>query len=402
MLLNGFMMNNHCLIAAAGAGKTTYIINQAINAVSADKKTKVLIITLTQKNQDNIQERINQLPISLVKRIRVSGWYQFLLKYIIRPYKGDVISDLYDRNVTMYWSEANQTVNYGKFRKTRYSADDLKAKYLKNWKIYKNYLSEFASICIEKNQNSCMKRLNLIFSHIFIDESQDLAGFDFEVIKSLLFSPVCITIVGDPRQHTYVSNSLRKHKQYKGRIEKFIDEKINTKKKTIVNIDYKTLSESHRCGSEICTIASLVHDDFPPTLPCKCDSCKEKRLKYLQGICRVYYVKQNNIAEFISRFSPVALTHNITTKIHPDLTKRLNMGECKGLGMTCCLIYPTSPMLCFFKSGRDLAPVEKAKLYVAITRATHIVGIVVPENFVSNNMNITFWESGEDIHRAVQ
>ena len=78
------------------------------------------------------------------------------------------------------------------------------------------------------------------------------------------------------------------------------------------------------------------------------------------------------------------------------------MGECKGLGMTCCLIYPTKPMLSFFKSGKDLAQVEKAKLYVAITRATHIVGIVVPENFVSNNMNLTFLESSEDIHRAVQ
>lgn len=398
MLLNGFMMNNHCLVAAAGAGKTTYIIEKAIEALIANQKTKVLIITLTLKNQDNIKDRINQLPISFAKRIKVSGWYQFLLKYIIRPYKGDVITDLYDRNVSMHWSEANQTISYGKFQKPRYSADDIKTKYLKNWKIYKNYLSEFASECIEKNQDTCINRLSTIFSHIFIDESQDMAGFDFEVIKSLLFSSICITIVGDPRQHTYVSNSLRKHKQYKGRVDKFLEEKINTKKKKIVNIDYNTLNVSHRCGTEICKIASLVHDDFPPTLPCKCESCRQKRLSYLQGICRVFYVKQDNIEEFISTFSPVALTHSITTRVHPNISQRMNMGESKGLGMKNCLIYPTNPMLDFFKSGKDLAVVEKAKLYVAITRATHIVGIVVPQNFTSKNIKIAYWYPTTNIY----
>lgn len=397
MPLNGFMMNNLCLIAAAGAGKTTYIIEKAIDAIKADQKVKVLIITLTLKNQDNIKERINQLPIKLAKRIRVSGWYQFLLKYIIRPYKGDVIPELYDRNISMHWSEANQTINYGKYQKPRYSANDTKAKYLKNGKIYKNYLSEFASECIAKNQNTCMNRLRSIFSHIFIDESQDMAGFDFEVIKSLLFSSISITIVGDPRQHTYVSNTLRKHKQYKGRVEKFLEEKINTKKKKIVNIDYTTLNVSHRCGAEICEVASLIHEDFPPTLPCLCESCSKKRLGYLQGVCRVFYVQQDNIEEFIRRFSPVALTHSITTRIHPYIKQRMNMGESKGLGMKNCLIYPTNPMLDFLKSGKDLAPVEKAKLYVAITRATHIVGIAIPQKFISNKIKIAYWDPSEDI-----
>lgn len=391
-------MNNRCLIAAAGAGKTTYIIDKAIEALKSDQKTKVLIITLTLKNQDNIKERVSRLPINISKRIRVSGWYQFLLKYIIRPYKGDVIPELYDRNVSMLWSETNQTVNHGKFQKTRYSVDDIATKYLKNGKIYKNYLSEFASECIEKNKSTCMKRLSSIFTHIYIDESQDMAGFDFEVIKSLLFSPICVTIVGDPRQHTYVSNSLRKHKQYKGRVEKFIEEKINGKRKKIVNIDYHTLNLSHRCGPEICRVASLVHDDFPPTLPCNCDSCYQKRLSYLQGLCRVFYVRPDHIEEFIKRYTPVALTHSIVTKVHPHIAHRMNMGESKGLGMKSSLIYPTKPMLEFIKSGKDLSPVEKAKLYVAITRATHIVGLVIPPKFFSQRFSIAYWEPSEKYH----
>lgn len=385
------MNKNHCLIAAAGAGKTTHIVNQAIDTVQRSQDTKVLIITLTIKNQDNVKERINNLPLYLAKRIKVSGWYQFLLRYIIRPYKGDVIPDLYYQNVSMLWSDANQTIQHGKYNIKRYAAGDIKTKYLHNNKIYKNYLSEFATECIQKNPHSCMRRLSNIFTHIFIDESQDMAGFDFEVIKALFLSSISVTLVGDPRQHTYVSNNLRKYKQYKGRIEKFIEEKVNSKRKSIVAVDYNTLNVSHRCGMEICEVASLVHKEFPPTQSCSCLKCKQRRLKYLNGQCGVYFVNSSNLIDFINEFNPMALTHDKRKRIHPSL-KRMNMGDSKGLGMLSCLIYPTQPMLDFIKSGKDLAFSEKSKLYVAITRATHIVGIVVPNGFKAQYISIPLWE----------
>lgn len=384
------MMNNHCLIAAAGAGKTTYIIEKAINALISDQNAKVLIITLTLKNQDNIRERINQLPINLAKRIRVSGWYQFLLKYIIRPYKGDVIPELYDRNVSMLWSDANQTVKHGDFHIRRYAVEDITKKYLHNNKIYKNYLSEFAAKCIQKNPNTCVKRLSSIFSHIFVDESQDMAGFDFDVIKELFLSDISVTVVGDPRQHTYVSNNLRKYKNYKGRIEKFIEDKVNTKRKIIVDVDYHTLNVSHRCSQEICSVASLIHTDFPVTQPCSCDTCTQKRRNYKNGESGVYFLNSDNLVDFIKEYNPIALTHAISKRIYPTL-KRMNMGESKGLGMSSCLIYPTKPMLEFIKSGKGLTSLEKAKLYVAITRATHIVGIVVPDNFEAKYIRVPLW-----------
>lgn len=324
------MNNNHCLIAAAGAGKTTYIINQAIEAVNNSLKGKVIIITLTTKNQNNIQSRINLLPINRAKRIIVSGWYQFLLKYIIRPYKGDVILELYRQNVSMLWSDMNQTIKRGSINVRRYEAGDIKKKYLHKDKIYKNYLSEFATECIEKNPQSCMDRLGAIFSHIYIDESQDLSGFDFDVIKALFLSDISVTVVGDPRQHTYVSNNLRKYKQYKGRIEKFIEEKINTKRKTIVKVDYDTLNASHRCGREICRIASLIHSEFPQTQACSCNKCIQRRLKYIDGQSYVYFVTPDNVTEFVDQYNPIALTHNINTHIHPSLD-RMNMGGVQGV-----------------------------------------------------------------------
>lgn len=392
MQSNGFMNNNYCFIASAGAGKTSYIIGEAVKAVDNNNANSVLIITLTIKNQDNVRSRINALPFRIAKRIKVSGWYQFLLKYIIRPYKGDVIPELYDRNVAMLWSDANQTVKIGKWSKNRYSAGDNHAKYLKNWKIYKNYLSEFAYECIKANPKSCMDRLGKIFSNIFIDESQDMAGYDFDVIASMFKSPIPITVVGDPRQHTYSSNMLNRHKKYKGRIEMFIQEKVNTRKTPIVTIDSQTLSVSHRCGKEICTVASLIHHgEYAPTSECSCEECKGRKAIFNNGICGVYWVREGDESTFITKYSPIALTHDRRKRINPLINIRINMGESKGLGFNSCLIYPTAKMLAFLKSGYDFEETEKAKLYVAITRATHIIGFIVPKNFKSSYIDLPYW-----------
>lgn len=49
-------------------------------------------------------------------------------------------------------------------------------------------------------------------------------------------------------------------------------------------------------------------------------------------------------------------------------------------------------MLDFISSGKELAFSEKSKLYVAITRATHIVGIVVTNGFKAQFISIPLWE----------
>lgn len=393
MLFIGFMSNNFCYIAAAGAGKTTYIIEEAKKAVDNDGTNHVLIITLTIKNQDNITEKIRALPFQIAKRIHVSGWYKFLLRYIIRPYKGDVIPELYDRDVSMLWSEANQTRKIGNRNFFRYASNDKKAKYLKDWKIYKNYLSEFAYECIQANPTTSLCRLNKIFSHIFIDESQDMAGYDFDVIASIFKSSIQLITVGDPRQHTYSSNNLRHNKKnYVGRLDKFIEDQV---KKKIVNvhIDATTLSVSHRCTKEICDLASLVYNGLPPTLPCSCEVCQTRKNNYKGGICCVYWVPEDTISSFINEFSPITLVHDKRTRTHPSIKSKINMGESKGIECNSCLIYPTAKMLNFLKKGSELSPTEKARLYVAITRATNVVGIVVADDFKSDFINLPFWRT---------
>ncbi|WP_424769430.1 UvrD-helicase domain-containing protein [Paenibacillus sp. sgz302251] len=53
--------------------------------------------------------------------------------------------------------------------------------------------------------------MSKIFSHIFIDKIQDLAGYDLEIVKLLLKSRSNILFVGDPRQVTYLTHIERKY-----------------------------------------------------------------------------------------------------------------------------------------------------------------------------------------------
>ena len=54
MQLPGAMKNNKLIIAAAGSGKTTFLVNQAL-AVNSET---VLITTFTEANEQEIRNRI--------------------------------------------------------------------------------------------------------------------------------------------------------------------------------------------------------------------------------------------------------------------------------------------------------------------------------------------------------
>lgn len=91
--------------------------------------------------------------------------------------------------------------------------------------------------------------MNKYFDHVFIDEMQDLASYDFEWMMSLSKLSCKTTFVGDFYQRTFDSSSngnkgkniKSNYSEYKKRIEKngFI-------------FDDKTLSSSYRCSKNVC------------------------------------------------------------------------------------------------------------------------------------------------------
>ena len=71
----------------------------------------------------------------------------------------------------------------------------------------------------------------------------------------------------------------------------------------------------------------------------------------------------------------------------------MNFGECKGLERDTVLIYPTDPYRKWIKNKTTIQSYEaKSKFYVALTRARHTVGIVVPDDFQTSNKDFPFWK----------
>ena len=186
------MANNTIYIAAAGAGKTTLILKQAIELYKKGLPNgkKILIITYTDNNQNNIRQKFLSEYGLIPKDIVILGWFTFLLAYWIRPFKGTVIEQLYDRHIGMSFVEGisgTKTLPNGHII-TTYHNDaekflDSSLKYL-----YSDKMAEFAYKCWEQNKTDLLNRMSNIADTIFIDEAQDLAAWDFEIIKTLIRS----------------------------------------------------------------------------------------------------------------------------------------------------------------------------------------------------------------------
>lgn len=82
-------LKNKIIVAAAGSGKTTYIVKEALK--NAPKKT--LIVTYTNKNREEIEKKIMELHGFIPNHIVVKSWYAFLLSDLIRPYQNFVYEE---------------------------------------------------------------------------------------------------------------------------------------------------------------------------------------------------------------------------------------------------------------------------------------------------------------------
>ena len=88
------MSDNKLYIAAAGAGKTTFLVHHACDLAKDDNQKSIAIITYTRKNQQEIKNRFIAEQGFVPSNIKICGWFDFLLTYCIRPFMGAVIDDL--------------------------------------------------------------------------------------------------------------------------------------------------------------------------------------------------------------------------------------------------------------------------------------------------------------------
>lgn len=365
---------NKLIIAAAGAGKTTYLINEALRH---DKE--VLITTYTEANENEIKKKFIEINGSIPKNVNIQTWFSMLLQHGVKPYQ-DYLTDK-KINGMLLVNEQSGLKFRGRFP-VYYKEEEVDKHYFsKEYKIYSDKLSKFVFKCNEKSNGVVFDRLSRVYDYIFIDEVQDLAGYDLELINLLFQTNSNIVLVGDPRQTTYNTHWEKKNKQYQdGKIKEFIQ---NECKKIPVEIDETSLNCSYRNNYLICQFSSTL---FPNYLVPSSNQNHEVEHK------GIFFVKESDIDIYLAQYQPLQLVWNRGKKVNPSFLV-MNFGEAKGLGFDRVLIYPTKPILDFILNNKNLDGTSRAKFYVAITRARHSVGIV--HNFKDGDSfeNIEKWIS---------
>lgn len=362
------MKNNKLIIAAAGSGKTTFLVDEALKQQNA----RILITTYTEANEAEIKKKIIEKNKCIPKNITVQTWFSFLLEHGAKPYQGALfIGDikgmlLVNRQSGLRYKTRNGIPVYykedGEFERHYFTS---------NQRIYSDKLSKFVIKCNEKSDGSVISRLSKIYSHIFIDEVQDLAGYDLDFLKLIFASNITTLLVGDPRQVVYLTHNERKWGKYaNGKIKDFI---LNECKDICCDIDDSTLNQSHRNNKEICFFSSKLYPELPASKPCSCSECRNVTTNH-EGI---FLVRKSDIQKYLNKYTIVQLKLRSDTDGVLKNFPNYNFGLSKGLSFDRVLIHLTIDMQKWIlNDSHTLADKTRAQLYVAITRARFSVGLI--------------------------
>ena len=358
-------MDNKILIAGAGCGKTTYLVKKAISL----KDEKILITTYTQANKNEIESKFYKYASCIPPNITIQTWFSFLIQHGLKPYQ----SCLYNKRITglilvnepsgiKYKNQQGFGVPFNE------TTEFEKHYFTSKGKIYSDKLSKLVIKMNSACDSKVIDRISRIYSHIFIDESQDLAGHDLSIIKMLSRKSEHLELVCDPRQVTYLTHLERKYKKYRGGlIYNYVEDEC---KRSKFVIDSESLSKSWRCNQEICSYSNLLYPEFP-----ECNSMENNT----SGHDGIHMVEIKKCQQYIEEFNPTQLRWDARTEVVGNV-KTLNFGISKGLTFERVLIYPTKDMLTWTNNNNStLSSGARAKFYVGITRAKFSVGIVYDE-----------------------
>ncbi len=384
------MENNKLVIASAGSGKTTFLVNEALKVPS---EKIVLITTYTEVNEAEIINRIVEIKGYIPSNITVQTWFSFLIQHGVKPYQSVLNEDIHESNIAFYLTNQKSGFRYRVGNQNRYwgEKDFRKYYFTDSMKIYSDKVSKFIIKCNKKSDGLVIDRISRIYDHILVDEVQDLAGYDLELIKILFKSSSRILLVGDPRQVTYLTHHEAKYRKYKdGKIKDFVIHKLG--KRIVCDVDEDTLNTSHRNNQSICYYSGKLYPDLSASKACSCTNCRRNELIH-KG---VFLVRESDVENYCKKYNPCQLRWSVIKKVSNGYPVK-NFGESKGLSFDRVLIYPTEKMLNWIKNNNSELPNEaRAKFYVGITRARFSVAIVVDSDTYSDYDGIGKYSIGKE------
>ena len=322
-------MDKKLILAVAGSGKTSYIIDHL------DLDKRYLIITYTINNIHNLRTKIVKKWGYFPENIRLFSYYNFLYAFCYKPYLHKKISA--------------KGVNF-KPNQNRYARD--RDRYLDSGdRLYSNRISKFFET--EGVLADIRNRLSKYFDQILIDEIQDFGGHDFDFLETLVKTETNVVFVGDFYQHTFdtsrdgnVNQNL--HNDYANYQSKLENMGLQS--------DTEKLKKSYRCSPSVC-------DFISENLGIEIESHRndETKIEFVEDREKANAIFNNN--DIVKIFYQEHYKYDCYSR---------NWGGCKGEDQyqdVCVVLNPTA--LGKYEKDRltELLAQSKNKLYVALSRA---------------------------------
>lgn len=339
---------NRLELAVAGGRKTQGIVERC----AASHGKRILVVTYTLANQKELRGRLAAKG-PLASQIEVQGWFSFLLNYWIKPYLPCLFPGRRLRGL-------NFDGDPGMYAKgvSRFLDDEGHA--------YALHLAQLALLTAEASGGAVCDRLERIYDQLYVDEVQDLNGYDLEVLLALAMSKINLSMVGDIRQALLLTNPRDpKNSQYKGiQIKKWFDRLAS---KGLLEVTHS--STTWRSNQAIADFADSIFDEewgFEKTISANAVAT---------GHDGVFVLHPSNIDAYVATFTPTCLRHSSASATDLDLPF-VNFGIAKGMSVDRVLIAPTGPIKEFLRKGKQLEDQAACALYVAVTRARFSVAFV--------------------------
>lgn len=356
---------NHLTLAVAGSRKTQGIVDAC---ATADPAKSILILTYTTANQLELRRRLAQQAGDR-PNVEIAGWFSFLIANFVRPF-------------VPYIYRGHRVAGFDfKSPPQTYAATEAWSRYFNaESEVRKVHLPQLVVRLEQASDGAGMRRLERIYDQLFIDEVQDLSGYDLEVLRMLMASSISTELVGDVRQAILATNereAKNKKFMFMGIWAWFqAEEKAG-------RLSITQRSETWRCRPEIAALADSIFDagwGFDVTIS------KNGRTTSHDG---TFLVREKDVDAYVEAFRPLGLRHSASSAKKFSHLPLMNFGEAKGLGREHVLIFPTKAIGDFVRSGTSLDDMQAARLYVAVTRAEQSVAIVLDNR---GSSPIEYWD----------
>ena len=321
-------MDKKVIFAVAGSGKTLLLVNQ----LDLDKRT--LLVTYTISNLENLKRKVITKFGFMPTNIHLFSYFSFLYAFCFKPF--------------LHHKLSVRGINF-KPCPNRYAKGD--DRYIDlDRRLYSNRIAKLLEL--KGVLGDVVSRLSKYCDQILIDEIQDFAGNDFNLLKTIVTANADMMCVGDFFQHTFDTSR-------DGRVNENLHNEYNCYKEAFRQmgfyIDPEALSKSYRCSPAVCEFVSSK-------IGIQIESHRDDATE-------IYFVEEQDSADqLFSNNNVVKLFYQESYKY--DCHSK-NWGDTKGVdiyGDVCVVLNKTT--LQEFKQDNlsELNPQTKNKLYVAITR----------------------------------